>query len=59
MSEVAVGDTIRHEAVPPGVMDVEVLAIVSCEEGDHPAYEITDPESGKPDTVCSREFVKI
>jgi hypothetical protein len=62
MSDIAVGDTIRHHSVPPGLLDVQVLEIKPCEEsylGDHPSYRIQDPETGEPDWVCSRDFVKV
>jgi hypothetical protein len=63
MSDIAVGDTIRHHSVPPGPFDVTVLAVKPCEgdggEGDHPSYLIKDPETGEPDWVCSRDFVKV
>jgi hypothetical protein len=63
MSDIAVGDTIHHTYVPPGLLDVTVLAVKPCEgdggEGDHPSYLIKDPESGEPDWVCSRDFVKV
>lgn len=57
--EIKAGDTIRHSSVPAGVMDVMVLAITPCEGHDHDAYLIKDPETGEPDTVCSREFVRV
>jgi hypothetical protein len=58
VSTITAGDTIHHHSIPAGTMDVTVLGIVTCEDGDHPAFEITDPETGEPDTVCSLEFVK-
>jgi hypothetical protein len=59
MSDIKVGDTIHHGAVPPGLLDVKVLEIRPCEGNDHPSYRINDPETREPDWVCSREFHKV
>lgn len=68
VNTIAVGDTIHHTYVPPGLLDVTVLAMKPCDDdmnyatdhiGDHPRYLIKDPESGEPDWVCSRDFVKV
>jgi len=63
MSDIKVGDTIHHQAVPPGLLDVTVLEIKPCEgdgdPGDHPSFRIQDPETGEPDWVCSRDFHKV
>lgn len=64
MSDIAVGDMIRHPDVPAGLMDVEVLEVKPCdgdgEPGDHSMFRIDDPETGETDWVCSRDgFVKV
>lgn len=59
---IQIGDTIHHNAVPPGLLDITVQGIKPCEgegdgqPGDHPSYRINDPETGEPDWVCSRDF---
>lgn len=60
---IKVGDKIRHLDVPDGVWEVEVLEIQPCDSspdpGHHPMYRVLDPVTGRPDWVCSEEFVRV
>jgi hypothetical protein len=57
------GDKVRMAIVPPGVADVSVMEIGTCDEqhGGEPCGEPTitfaDPETGEPDEAHADDFV--
>lgn len=58
---VRVGDIVRHKSMgDDAAFDVKVLEIGLCgAHGDHPCYEILDPETGEPDAACSLDFDRV
>jgi hypothetical protein len=69
-AEIKVGDLVRHESLPSGLMDLEVLDVQRCaligrtksrcwQHQGHSMLLITDPETkdDSPEWVCGLEFI--